>query len=262
MSENNEISLNHRDPLGIRSSTLPLLFNSRFHPPSSLVSELRASNTARTNVRKGKDTRGEERKGKEWKGKEKRGEERRGKERIQWKARKKCADGSNDIDVSESISFACYFAPYRGRKRRVLARRFIPDVEGSSSGSWFATRFLWRSAEIKVLGNLTFRRGANFRFWRKKNFCGILIEEFLVELRRIVIYGLLIKDIYANTILSWYHFIIFKFSSNISKFGWNFSSQDQIKYYHLYKCHKTNDLKRNVFYCEFLPYFLNPNFFK
>lgn len=212
MSENNEISLNHRDPFGIRSSTLLPLFNSRFHPPSSLVSELRASNTVRTNERKGMDRRGEERKekegkekesnGKEKKGEERRVEERRGKERIQWKARKKCADGSNDIDVSESISFACYFAPYRGRKRRVLARRFIPDVEGSSSGSWFATRFLWRSGEIKGFRNLTFRREANFRFWRKKNFCGILIEEFLVKLQRIVIYGLLIKDIYANTILS------------------------------------------------------------
>ena len=112
MSENNEISLNHRDPLGIRSSTLLPPSNPRFHPPLSPASELRASNTP------------------ELEDNETKGKERKGKERVQGNARRKRADGSNDSDVSESISFACYFAPYRGRKRRVLARRcrFIPSV--------------------------------------------------------------------------------------------------------------------------------------
>ena len=62
MSENNEISLNHRDPLGIRSSTLLPPSNPRFHPPLSPASELRASNRGRArgrrNERKGKERKG------------------------------------------------------------------------------------------------------------------------------------------------------------------------------------------------------------
>ena len=71
--------------------------------------------------------------------------ERKGKERIQRNSRRKRADGSNDSDVSESISFACYFAPYRGRKRRVLARRRAVSFPASRVDA-FSSGFLIRHA--------------------------------------------------------------------------------------------------------------------